>query len=270
VSVLAAHRYLVARRVTQLGMLVLFWLGAHGYSNLLTGNLSSSRVLGTVPLSDPYAVAQILATGQALAATVLVGAAVVAAFYWVVGGRAFCAWVCPVNMVADAAAWLRRRFTLPRTFHVNRSVRSWIMVLALPVSALTGVAAFEWVSPIGMVHRDLIYGAGLGLQAVAAILLLDLFVVRHGWCGTLCPLGAFYALLGRVSLVRVRFDAERCDHCGDCVIVCPEPQVIQYNEMGSRGFIASGDCLNCGRCLEVCPRDAYRFGMRFGSASRSQ
>ena len=37
------------------------------------------------------------------------------------------------------------------------------MGLALPVSALTGVAAFEWLSPISMIHRELIFGPGLGL-----------------------------------------------------------------------------------------------------------
>jgi ferredoxin-type protein NapH len=68
--------------------------------------------------------------------------------------------------------------------------------------------------------------------------------------------------VGRVAWLRVGFDAERCDHCGDCAVVCPEPQVIDFKSMSQRGFIASGDCMNCGRCLEVCPRDAYHFAAR--------
>lgn len=258
-----AHRYLLARRAVAVGMLVLFWAGANRHLGVLTGNLSSSRVLRTVPLSDPYAVLQILATGQGLATTVLVGALIVLVFYAVVGGRVFCGWVCPVGMLSDCAGWIRRRLGVKGQFRVARSARFWVMALGLLVSAVTGVAAFEWLSPIGIVHRELIYGPGVGLFAViGALLLVDVFVARGGWCGALCPLGAFYSLVGRTALLRVAFDSERCDRCGDCVVVCPEPKVIDFYSMSEKGFIASGDCLNCARCLEVCPRDAYHFSLR--------
>jgi len=262
-SWLRAHRYLIARRTTQLGILLLFWLAAHLHLGVLTGNLSSSRVFRTVPLSDPYAAVQILATGHLLANTALLGAAIVLLFYFLTGGRAFCGWVCPVNMVTDLAGWLKRRFELKSQFRIDRGTRFWIMALAIPVSAIAGIAAFEWVSPIAMLHREVIFGPSLGLLCIAGILLLDLFIVRNGWCGSLCPLGAFYSLVGHRSPLRVGFDEARCDRCGDCVRICPEAHVIDYAEMTARGFIASGDCLNCARCLEVCPRDAFRFTLRF-------
>lgn len=262
-SWLRSHRYWLARRAVQGGILLLFWLGARGHASILTGNLSSSRVLGTVPLSDPFAVLQILATGQPLAATVLVGALIVVLFYWVVGGRAFCAWVCPVDVLRDLSLWLRRRLRITGQLRVDPSTRFWVLGLALPLSALTGLAAFEWLSPIGMIQRELIQGAGAGLAAIGVIVLLDVFVVRRGWCGALCPLGAFYALVGHRSLARVGFEAERCDHCGDCVPACPEPQVIDFTRMRTRGIVDSGDCLNCARCIEVCPRQAYHFAPRF-------
>jgi ferredoxin-type protein NapH len=269
-SWIRSHRYWLARRTTQLGVLLLFWLGAHLHLGVLTGNLSASHVFRTIPLADPFAVLQILATGHAPAGTALLGAAIVLAFFFVVGGRSFCSWVCPVNLVADFAAALTRRFRLGGQLRVSRGVRYWILALALLVSALGGVAAFEWVSPIAMIHRELVFGAGLGLLVIAALLLLDLYVVKSGWCGSLCPLGAFYALVGRFSLVRIGFDADRCDRCGDCVPVCPEEQVIDFRQMAARGFIDSGECTNCARCLEVCPRGAFFPRPRSGrSAGRS-
>lgn len=270
-----AHRYLIARRIVAVGTLGLFWLGANAHLGVLTGNLSSSRLFRTVPLSDPFAVLQILATGQPLASTVLVGALIVVLLYTVLGGRSFCGWVCPVGLIGDGTRWWKRHFKIRGQFHLARSARFWIMALALLVSAATGVAAFEWLSPIGIIQRELIYtaewGAGLGaVMVVAVIVLVDLFVVRDGWCGSLCPLGAFYSLIGHFSLLRVHFDEERCDRCGDCVVVCPEPHVIDFHAMAQMEFIESGDCLNCGRCLEVCPRDVYRFAPRPMSGATSE
>jgi ferredoxin-type protein NapH len=259
---IGAYRYLIARRMMQVGILMCFWLGAHMHVGLLTGNLSASRVLRTVPLADPDAALQLLAAGGTLGATVLLGAAIVLLFYLVVGGRAFCGWVCPINPVTDLARWLKRRRGTRGGLGVARRTRYWIGALALFLSAVMGLAAFEAVSPIGMVHRELIFAPGLGLLAAAGILGLDL-VLRHGWCGSLCPLGAFWSVVGRWSLVRVGFEEARCDRCGECTPVCPEPQVIRFSEMSKRGFIDSGNCLNCGRCLEICPRDAYRFALRF-------
>ena len=261
-SWLHTHRYWLARRVTQVGILLLFWLGAHLHLGVLTGNLSSAHLFRTIPLADPYAVLQILATGQPLANRVLLGAALVLLFYLLVGGRSFCAWVCPVGLVTDSAGWLKRRFDLTGQFRVARETRFWIMGLALLLSALTGVAAFEWLSPIGMVHRELIFGPGLGLSIIAVIVLIDLYVAGKGWCGSLCPLGAFYSLVGRFALLRIGFVSELCDRCGDCVVVCPEKQVIDFSQMETKGFVESGDCLNCSRCLEVCPRDAFHLTLR--------
>ena len=235
-SWIRAHRYLVARRTAQAGVLALFWLGAHLHLGVLTGNLSTASLFRTLPLADPYAALQVLATGHALSGTLLVGASTVLVFYFLVGGRAFCAWVCPVNLVTDLAGWLKAKLRLRDHLRVDRSVRYWIAGLALAVSAFTGLAAFEMVSPIGMIQRGLIFAPGFGLLAIGAILLLDLLVVRYGWCGSLCPLGAFYSLVGHRSLLRLGFDAERCDQCGNC--------------------------LNCARCLEVCTRDAYHFALR--------
>ena len=111
--------------------------------------------------------------------------------------------------------------------------------------------------------RELVRTQGIPVKP-GVEMLLDLLVVCLGWCGSLCPLGAFYSLVGRRSLVRMGFRADRCDRCGDCAIVCPEKHVIDYDGMAVAGFVDSGDCLNCARCLEVCPRDAYHFTLRFG------
>jgi ferredoxin-type protein NapH len=260
-------RYLILRRLTQFLVILLFFATAHWVwtlfgSPLLSGNLSASSVVGLIPLADPFAVLQILFTRHVLATEVLIGAAIVLVFYALVGGRVFCSWVCPVNPVTDLAGWLRNKLGLGNALHLNRNLRYYALVLALLLAFVTGLAAFEWVSPIAMLHRELIFGIGMGLIGVAGIFLFDLLVLRHGWCGHLCPLGAFYSVVGRVAQVRIRFEERSCTKCGECIRVCPEPQVLNLKEAARRGFVASGECTNCGRCVPVCPEDSLSFDLR--------
>ncbi len=264
---LRVWRYLLLRRTVQLGVLLLFlgtvrWGWEVAGKPLLSGNLSSSTLLDTLPLADPFAVLKIILTGHLPRLEVLTGAAIILLLYAVLGGRTWCAWMCPVNMVTDLAAWLRRRLGIPDMFRLARHTRYVVLALALVLSVLTGVAAFEWISPISMLHRELIFGIGLGLTAVLGVFLFDLFILRNGWCGHLCPLGAFYALVGRVAQLRIRFDTPTCTHCGECARICPEPQVLNLREAADAGMVASGECTNCGRCITICPEDTLHFDLR--------
>jgi len=260
-----SYRYLVMRRVTQIGLLVLYF-GANAWGwTLLQGNLSSSLILGVIPMSDPYAALQMLVAGAALAMDLLIGVAVVTLFYMLIGGRAFCSWVCPINMVTDAAAWLREKLEINRVQNgkvpVKRVTRYWVLGLGLVVSAVMGVTAFEFISPISMVHRGLVFGMGFGWAAIAVIFLFDLFVLKNGWCGHVCPLGGMYSLLGKFSLIRVHHDEEACTLCMKCKDVCPEQQVLYM--IGKESIpVLSGECTNCARCIEVCDDDALEFSIR--------
>jgi ferredoxin-type protein NapH len=199
---------------------------------------------------------------------VVLGALLVLAVYALLGGRTFCAWVCPVNPVTDLAGWLRQRLGIGQSLRLSRRVRYGVLALALVLSFITGMAAFEAVSPIGVLHREVVFGLGLGWAAILLVFLFDLLVLRHGWCGHLCPLGAFYAQVGRVAQVRVGYDAASCTHCGDCARVCPEPQVLDLKRLAARGLVDSGECSNCGRCTPVCPEGSLAFDWRQRIAGR--
>lgn len=257
-----ANRYRILRRLVQVFLLSLFVAGnAYGWK-VLQGNFSSSLLFGTVPLADPFALIQILATGTMVASQALLGGGIVLLFFAAVAGRAFCGWVCPVNMVTDLADTVSAKAgKWTRVLQMNRDARYWVLGLSLALSAAFGIAAFEWISPIGTLHRGVIFGFGLGWTSVAAVFLFDVFVVRNGFCGHLCPLGAFYSLAGGWSMVRVVHSKEQCASCMRCIESCPEPQVLPM--VGKRdGAVISGECTNCGRCIEVCPDGAMRFGFR--------
>jgi ferredoxin-type protein NapH len=262
-------RWLLARRLAQASFLVLFLTG------VVKGTLASSLTLGLLPLSDPFIALQTAAAGHLPSFRLLLGAIFLAAVYAVIGGRMYCAWVCPVNVVTDAAAWLRTRLGLRERLNISRRARYWGVGVVLVVSAITGTAAWEAVNPVTMLHRGLVFGTlltgGAALSVTAAVFLLDLLGGSRVWCGQLCPVGAFYGLLGGHSLLRVRADRRRdCDNCLDCYRVCPEPQVITPALRGAaRGIgpvITSRDCTNCGRCIDVCDKDVFAFGLRHRQA----
>ncbi|MDR0770208.1 MAG: quinol dehydrogenase ferredoxin subunit NapH [Burkholderiales bacterium] len=267
VGKLRVWRFLIARRVVQVGTLILFigtfcWGWKLFNQPVLTGNMSSSRLLDVIPLSDPFAVLQVIASLHWPHMDALIGAAIVLVIYLLLGGRVFCAWTCPVNMVTDLANWLREKWGVRSLFVVPSKTRYWALLLALVLSFILGVAAFEWISPIAIMHRELIYGIGLGFIAVLGIFIFDLLIMARGWCGHLCPLGAFWSITGRAAQVRVAFDDASCTRCGDCVKECPEPSVLSFKEISQYGMVRSGECTNCGKCIVVCPESSLSFNLR--------
>ncbi len=263
-----AQRWLILRRSSQLGFLALFvagpWLGWW----IVKGTLASSVTLGVLPLTDPYVLLQSLLAGHRPVRDAVLGGAIVLGSYLLVGGRVYCAWVCPVNLVTDAAEWVRRRFAISNTLALNRNLRYGVLAVTLLVSALTTTIAWELINPVTTLHRGLLFGMGFAWAIVAAVFAFDLLVARRGWCGHLCPVGAFYSLLATVSPVRVRAARRaQCNDCMDCFAVCPEPQVIPPALKGAaRGagpVILSPQCTNCGRCIDVCSRNVFEFGTRF-------
>ncbi|WP_457597122.1 quinol dehydrogenase ferredoxin subunit NapH [Hydrogenimonas sp.] len=265
-------RYLILRRITQVGLLFLYFAGnAWGWS-VLKGTLSASLVFDTIPLADPFAVLQMLSAGALMGVNVFIGTAIILLFYGIVGGRAFCSWVCPVNMVTDLANWLRRVLLLDkveRKVWVSRNARYWVLGLSLIVSAITGLAAFELVSPITIFNRGVIFGMGMTGGVLLAIFLFDLFGVKNGWCGHICPLGGFYSLIGRYSLIRVYHNEPNCTLCMKCKEVCPETQVLYM--IGKKSQIVDmGECVNCARCIEVCDDDALGFSLRSFATNKAK
>lgn len=268
------NKWLLLRRASQIGILALFLIGPLAGIWIVKGTLASSLTLSVLPLTDPFMLLQSLLAGNVPASTALIGAAIVLVVYALIGGRVYCAWVCPINIVTDAAQWMSARFGIPKGWQPKRALRYWILGMTLVASAATGVIAWELVNPITVLYRGLLYGVGLAWGAVLAVFLFDLFVSRRGWCGHVCPVGAFYGLVGSCALLRMNaVNRADCNDCMDCYAVCPEPHVItpalKGAEESASSFILSRDCSNCGRCIDVCDRKVFQFSSRFARATHA-
>jgi ferredoxin-type protein NapH len=264
-----ARRWLLLRRAAQVGILALFLAGPWFGAWILKGNLSSSLLLDAVPMTDPFVLLQTLASGHWPYVAAWTGVGIVLAFYLLAGGRAFCSWVCPMNMVTDGAAWLRRRIGLKTGRTPPRALRFWLLGAVLVACAVAGAVVWEWVNPVSMLHRSLIFGGTilsgvLAWSIVAGVFIYDLALAPRGWCGHVCPMGACYGLVNKAALTRVAAPRrEECNDCMDCFAVCPEPHVIRPALKGAgTPLIVSSDCTNCGRCIDVCSENVFSFSLR--------
>ncbi|MBI3444814.1 MAG: quinol dehydrogenase ferredoxin subunit NapH [Magnetospirillum sp.] len=273
---LGAHKWLLARRLSQALVVAVFLTGPLFGLWIAKGNLASSLTLGVLPLTDPLMVLQGLLAGHVMTGSALIGAALVLVAYTLFGGRTYCSWVCPVNAVTDFAQWLRTRFGMEKGVVLNRNTRLWVLGGILVGSAATGTIAWELVNPVTMLHRGLVTGSIVTLGSASLITLavfcFDLGIASRGWCTHLCPVGAFYGLLGRAAVLRVSaVNRSACDDCMDCFAICPERHVIAPALRGAaKGvgpLILSSDCTNCGRCIDVCSKTVFRFDTRFHNAS---
>ncbi|EEZ84237.1 quinol dehydrogenase ferredoxin subunit NapH [Vibrio alginolyticus] len=256
-----AHRFLILRRLCQFTIIALFMAGPT--LGILTGNLSSSMLIDTVPLSDPLIVLQALATGHVPEFNALLGVVIVVVFYAILAPRAFCAWVCPLNIVTDLAAWLRRKLNIKASYRWSPVIRYWLIPVLMLGSALSGAILWTWLDPVAALHRGLVFGMGAGWVLIALVFVLDLLLVEHGWCGHLCPLGATYGVIGRKSLLRVTaVRREDCTKCMDCFYVCPEPEVLRQPLKEGDRRVMDQNCISCGRCLDVCPEHVFEFKNR--------
>lgn len=268
-----AHKWWLLRRASQITAMAVFMAGPYLGIWIMRGNFASSELLGVVPFADPYIFMQSLVAGFAPAGVAVLGAGLITLFYLAVGGRAYCGWICPINIVTDTAHWLRVKLGITRDRKLDRRTRWWVLGGTFVASIVTGTIAWEFVNPISILQRGLIFGLGAGWVIVLAVFLLDLLVTRRGWCSHLCPVGAFYGIIGRASVTRVAATRRQdCSNCGACFNVCTEPHVIVPALKGKGNdthLILSGDCVNCGSCIDACPVDVFDMRTRLSAAPQA-
>ncbi len=179
-------------------------------------------------------------------------------------GRVFCSWICPVSFVLELFDRVRK-FVGRRKFLRNRLVVAkkllWFTLMAeLLISLVLGAPLFVFLSPPGLIGREIMMLVFFRTIALEGIILLPIIALelltRRFFCRSFCPLGGLLAFLGQKRRLLVQIDQDRCTTCGICHKACPMGLVPNEGE-GTSAY-----CWNCGECLDSCRNDALRFCWR--------
>ncbi len=176
-------------------------------------------------------------------------------------GRIFCSWVCPVSFLGELSDRIRRRIAAKRfrsrQLQLPRSLLWYVLVAEIILSLILGAPIFVFLSPPGLVGRELMLAVFFHTLAVEGIVIIGVLVLdqvsRRMFCRYFCPLGALLALLGGRRRLQVRYVPANCTGCGKCDQACP------LTIRPSRGESTSIYCWNCGACIDSCRFDALSF-----------
>jgi cytochrome c oxidase accessory protein FixG len=170
-------------------------------------------------------------------------------------GRVWCGWFCPQTTLTDLAEWFAARLGLQGKKGQNEkrlgkrlALHAFYLVLAFLVSSNL---LWYFIKPLdffaGLAALELHYASWICLLTVAAVIYLDLALIRRLMCSEFCPYGRFQTVLADKSTLALHLppaELRRCIKCNSCVRACPMQIDIRD------GYQV--ECINCGRCLDAC------------------
>ncbi len=186
-----SHKWRNRRWAVLMAVNLLFVVSFHFDIQLLEGALTASRFMG-FHLIDLNSALQVMLAHKHIIVNLVIGTATVFVLWLLLGGRTFCSWVCPYHLIAEWAEELHLflvRKKLVADQNINRTLRTVFWLLFAVLAAASGYTVFEAISPTGILSRALIYGPGLALLWVFALLVFEVFISRRAWCRYACPIG---------------------------------------------------------------------------------
>ncbi len=204
-------------------------------------------------------------------------------------GRIYCSVICPLGVMQDLMASVRRkknRYSYSPAVSWLRYLMLAVMVVAVAAGIGSLVALLAPYSSFGRIATHLLQPLYMGVNNVlaslaeradsyafysvdvwlrtlptliiAAVTFVVLFILawRNGrtYCNTICPVGTVLGFVARFSWLKVRFDADKCRNCSLCSKNC-KASCIDYKTH----TVDYSRCVACGNCVEKCKFGALHY-----------
>ncbi len=216
------------------------------------GTIQHFMVIGFVPLF-------------ALGILIIVGALV---------GRLFCGWVCPFGFIQEllnkiptpkwklpkAFTYLKYFFLVFTVFLIPYLISDTVFCKICPMGALEGGI------PQMLLKPELHHLAGFLYWSKIVILAVTIFLavfIKRFFCRAICPIGAFFAIFNKISILQMKVHMPKCSTCDVCKKNCPV-DINVYDDPNSP------ECIRCGLCTSSCPFGAVKFTTIFSGENKSK
>lgn len=207
-------------------------------------------------------------------------------------GRIYCSVFCPLGIMQDAIAFIRRQLPFKQRRRKFRKALNFIRYPILGLTAIslffTGILAIIWLDPyanFGRIATNLYQPVfisaqnlisrilmGLDIYAIQALgqkvfyplpffaslsvflLILILVIYRDRlYCNTVCPIGSLLGLLSKVSFLKLKIEKSSCTSCGKCQLACKADCISIKNQS-----VDETRCVSCFNCINVCEGKSIR------------
>ena len=174
--------------------------------------------------------------------------------------RSFCGLICPFGAIQEFFANLgqtifKRKLIMPET--IDKPLRYLKYVVLVVTVAYAWKTAGLWMAPydpwsayahlpegLESVWKESAVGLIILIITVLGSLIYDRF-----FCKYICPMGALYGIVGKLSPFKVVRNEDVCIDCGICNKTCPMNIDVQHSLK-----VTSAECLNCQTCVLSCPK----------------
>lgn len=198
-------------------------------------------------------------------------------------GRFICGFLCPFGWLQELLHKIPSKKLSTKKLKPLTYLKYIILLLAvvlLPTLAVNDVGmgdpffckyicpqgVLEGAIPLSLVNEGILVALGTlfvqKLFILIAVVALSILFYRP-FCKWICPLGAFYALLNKISLLEIKMDEQKCVSCGKCAASCKM-------DVDVRKTPNHAECIRCGKCITACPAEALCFHYGFGSSHKKK
>ena len=193
-------------------------------------------------------------------------------------GRFICGFLCPFGWFQELLHKIPcKKFSTKKLKPLTylKYVILLVMVILLPALAVNDVGmgdpffckylcpqgVLEGAIPLSIVNSGIREALGdlftWKFCVLVTVVILSVLFYRP-FCKWLCPLGAIYGLMNKVSLCQMKVDKHKCVSCGKCAKACKMDVDVTKTPNHT-------ECIRCGMCIRACPTKAVRYRYGFGA-----
>ncbi len=174
--------------------------------------------------------------------------------------RSFCGILCPFGALQEFFAKIGQKIfgkSLVMPSIIDKPLRYLKYIVLLITVIYAWITAGLWMSPYdpwaAYAHlpeglKSVWESSAVGLIILSISVVGSLMYDRF-FCKYLCPMGALYGIIGKISPYRVVRNEEKCIDCGLCTQNCPTNIDVQHSVE-----VKTAECINCQTCVLNCPK----------------